>query len=71
VHTLVNPQVGFLLVSSAAWGVAVQASAFSLTKFVVFFLNDFVGAWLLGGALLSGAAASFANAKLLEHSVRI
>lgn len=62
-------QVGFLMVSTAAWGVAVLGSRFSLTKFVFFFLSDLVGYWLLGGVCLSGACASFANQRLIEHSV--
>jgi hypothetical protein len=62
-------QVGFLLVSTAAWGVAVQGSQFSLGRFVVFFLNDLLGYWLAGGVVLSGLCASFANARLIEHSV--
>ena len=64
-----RPKVGFLLVSTAAWGVGVLGSRFTLTRFLFFFLNDVVGYWLLGGLALSGACASFANSRLLEHSV--
>mmetsp|Transcript_24669 Transcript_24669/g.55570 ORF Transcript_24669/g.55570 Transcript_24669/m.55570 type:complete len:303 (+) Transcript_24669:72-980(+) len=62
-------QVGFLIVSTAAWGVAVLSSNFTLSKFVVFFLSDVLGYWLAGGVVLSGLGASFANQQLVEHSV--
>eukprot|EP00615_Pteridomonas_danica_P012827 CAMPEP_0114334072 /NCGR_PEP_ID=MMETSP0101-20121206/4141_1 /TAXON_ID=38822 ORGANISM="Pteridomonas danica, Strain PT" /NCGR_SAMPLE_ID=MMETSP0101 /ASSEMBLY_ACC=CAM_ASM_000211 /LENGTH=313 /DNA_ID=CAMNT_0001465229 /DNA_START=29 /DNA_END=970 /DNA_ORIENTATION=- len=62
-------QVGFLLVSTAAWGVAVLGSQFTLGRFIYFFLNDLFGYWMLGGVLLSGACASIANQKLMVHSV--
>lgn len=62
-------QVGFLLVSTAAWGVAVLGTRLTLAKFALCFLNDVLGYWLAGGVVLSGVAASIANAKLIEHSV--
>ena len=61
-------QVGFLLVSTAAWGVACLSTRFTLTKFIFFAVNDFLGYWLAGGILLSSLCASFANHKLIEHS---
>lgn len=62
-------QVGFLLVSTAAWGVGVLGGQFTIARFVYFFLNDFIGYWLFGGILLSGACATLANHKLMVHSV--
>lgn len=62
-------QVGFLLVSTAAWGVAVLGHQFTLGRFIYFFLNDLFGYWLFGGILLSGVCASVANQKLMVHSV--
>jgi hypothetical protein len=61
-------QVGFLLVSTAAWGVACLSTRFTITKFIFFAVNDFLGYWLAGGIVLSGICASFANHRLIEHS---
>lgn len=62
-------QVGFLSVSSLAWGIVCLRNHLSLGRFILLLARELFVQWLLGGLIISVLGATIANRHLIEHSV--
>mmetsp|Transcript_68625 Transcript_68625/g.191235 ORF Transcript_68625/g.191235 Transcript_68625/m.191235 type:complete len:303 (-) Transcript_68625:605-1513(-) len=62
-------QLGFLAVSTLAWGIACLQDRLTVVRFLLLLVKEILGHWLVGGLVLSGVCASLANRYLILHSV--